>query len=156
KSQDAAYGGLPDGGTAFVSVADHDKRAIVLPALRLSKLGFRLLATEGTAQVLARNGIAAEIVRKHSEGRFDESVTTIVDLINRGDVDVVINTPSGSSARADGTEIRMATVANDKALFTTMSALSAAVASIELTRDGVTVTSLQEYQARRDRARATA
>jgi len=152
KSQDAAYGGLPDGGTAFVSVADHDKRAIVLPALRLSKLGFRLLATEGTAQVLARNGIAAEIVRKHSEGRDDESVTTIVDLINRGDVDVVINTPSGSSARADGTEIRMATVANDKALFTTMSALSAAVASIELSDEGVTVTSLQEYQARRDRA----
>ena len=156
KSQDAAYGGLPVGGTAFVSVADHDKRAIVLPALRLSKLGFKLLATQGTAEVLARNGIAAEIVRKHSEGRGQESVTTIVDLINRGDVDVVVNTPSGSSARADGAEIRMATVANDKALFTTMSALSAAVASIELTRDGVTVTSLQEYQARRDRARATA
>jgi len=156
KSQDAAYGGLPDGGTAFVSVADHDKRAIVLPALRLSKLGFTLLATQGTAEVLARNGIAAEIVRKHSEGRADESITTIVDLINRGDVDVVVNTPSGSAARADGAEIRTATVANDKALFTTMSALSAAVASIELTRDGVTVTSLQEYQARRDAQRTSA
>ena len=152
KSQDAAYGGLPSGGTAFVSVADHDKRAIVLPALRLSRLGFRLLATQGTAEVLARNGIAAEVVRKHSEGRDREGLTTIVDLINRGEVDVVVNTPSGSSARADGAEIRMATVANDKALFTTMSALAAAVASIELTRDGVTVTSLQEYQARRDAA----
>ncbi|OJX64988.1 MAG: carbamoyl phosphate synthase large subunit [Micrococcales bacterium 73-13] len=150
KSQDAAYGGLPLRGTAFVSVADHDKRAIVLPALRLAKLGFRLLATEGTAEVLARNGIAAEVVHKHSEGRLREGLTTIVDLINRGEVDVVVNTPSGSAARADGTEIRMATVANDKALFTTMSALAAAVASIEASRDGLAVTSLQEYQARRD------
>src|SRR5699024_3938951 len=54
KSQDAAYGGMPTSGTAFVSVADQDKRAIILPALRLSRIGFRLLATEGTATVLAR------------------------------------------------------------------------------------------------------
>jgi len=150
KSQDAAYGGLPDGGTAFVSVSDSDKRAIVLPALRLARLGFRLLATQGTAEVLARNGIEAEIVRKASEARVRPGLRTIVDLINEGEVDVVVNTPSGSSARADGVEIRMATVANDKALFTTMSALAAAVASIEASRDGLTVTSLQEYQARRE------
>jgi carbamoyl-phosphate synthase large subunit len=152
KSQIAAYGGLPSGGTAFVSVADHDKRAIVLPAMRLSRLGFRLLATAGTAEVLARNGIAAEVVYKYSDGRRTEGLTTIVDLINRGEVDVVINTPSGSAARADGYEIRMATVANDKALFTTMSALAAAVASIEASGEALTVTSLQEYQARRDAA----
>ncbi len=150
KSQDAAYGGLPSTGTAFVSVADSDKRAIVLPALRLTQLGFRLLATAGTAEVLERNGISAEVVHKYSEGRSDAGLTTIVDLINRGDVDVVINTPSGSAARADGYEIRMATVANDKALFTTMAALAAAVASIEASREPLTVTSLQEYQARRD------
>jgi len=151
KSQDAAYGGLPESGTAFVSVADRDKRAIVLPTLRLARLGFRILATIGTAEVLARNGIDATVVRKYSAGqRADDGTPTIVDLINRGDVDVVINTPSGSAARADGYEIRMATVANDKALFTTMAALAAAVAALEASRDGRSVTSLQEYQARRD------
>ena len=59
KSQEAAYGGMPLGGTVFVSVSDRDKRAIVLPVLRLQQLGFEILATEGTAEVLNRNGIAA-------------------------------------------------------------------------------------------------
>jgi len=140
KSQTAAYGGLPTTGTVFVSVADRDKRAIVLPVLRLRQLGFRVLATEGTATVLTRNGIEAEIVAKHSAG--GESV---VDLIARDEVDIVINTPSGSSARADGYEIRAATVAADKALFTTMAQLAAAVASIEAIHTPFEVTSLQDY-----------
>ncbi|MBD8584445.1 carbamoyl-phosphate synthase large subunit [Frigoribacterium sp. CFBP 8766] len=140
KSQTAAYGGLPSTGTVFVSVADRDKRAIVLPVLRLQQLGFRVLATEGTATVLIRNGIAAEIVGKYSAG--GESV---VDLINRDEVDIVINTPSGSSARADGYEIRAATVAADKALFTTIAQLGAAVASIEAIHTPFEVTSLQDY-----------
>jgi carbamoyl-phosphate synthase large subunit len=140
KSQTAAYGGLPTTGTVFVSVADRDKRAIVLPVLRLQQLGFRVLATEGTATVLIRNGIAAEIVGKYSAG--GESV---VDLINRDEVDIVINTPSGSSARADGYEIRAATVAADKALFTTIAQLGAAVASIEAIHTPFDVTSLQDY-----------
>ncbi len=140
KSQTAAYGGLPTTGTVFVSVADRDKRAIVLPVLRLQQLGFRVLATEGTATVLIRNGIAAEIVGKYSAG--GESV---VDLINRDEVDIVINTPSGSSARADGYEIRAATVAADKALFTTIAQLGAAVASIEAIHTPFEVTSLQDY-----------
>jgi len=155
KSQDAAYGGMPTGGTAFVSVADRDKRAIVLPVLRLAALGFRILATSGTADVLARNGIEATVVRKvTADGPEPGDGDTIVDLINRGEVDLVINTPSGRSARADGYEIRMATVASDKALFTTIAQLGAAVAALESTRVGLTVTSLQEYQARRDRATA--
>jgi len=154
KSQDAAYGGMPKSGTAFVSVADGDKRAIILPALRLSRMGFRLLATEGTAMVLARNGIDAEIVHKQSDGRMNAELTTIVDLINAGEVDLVVNTPSGGSARADGYEIRMATVAQDKALFTTMASLSAAVAALEATQTALTVTSLQEFQARREAVRA--
>ncbi|GAA1444683.1 carbamoyl-phosphate synthase large subunit [Leifsonia poae] len=143
KSQSAAYGGMPLGGTAFVSVSDRDKRSIVLPVLRLQQLGFEILATEGTAEVLNRNGIAASVVRKFSE--TDSSAPSIVDLINRNEVDVVINTPSGRSARADGYEIRAAAVAGDKPLFTTIAELSAAVASVDAIREGFEVKSLQEY-----------
>jgi carbamoyl-phosphate synthase large subunit len=143
KSQAAAYGGMPLGGTVFVSVSDRDKRSIVLPVLRLQQLGFEILATEGTAEVLNRNGITAGVVRKYSEADGDDP--TIVDLINRNEVDVVINTPSGRSARADGYEIRAAAVAGDKPLFTTIAELSAAVASIDAIREGFEVRSLQEY-----------
>ncbi|MEF2979169.1 carbamoyl-phosphate synthase large subunit [Subtercola sp. YIM 133946] len=145
KSQEAAYGGLPTSGSVFVSVSDRDKRAIVLPVLRLSQLGFEILATVGTAEVLSRNGIKTRIVRKYSQG-VDTSTSepTIVDLINRNEVDIVINTPSGRSARADGYEIRAAAVAADKPLFTTIAQLGAAVASFDGMGD-FTVTSLQEY-----------
>ncbi|MFM9877710.1 MAG: carbamoyl-phosphate synthase large subunit, partial [Rhodoglobus sp.] len=146
KSQEAAYGGLPTGGSVFVSVADRDKRAIVLPVLRLSQLGFTILATEGTAEVLARNGIEARVVRKYFMGQdVEDGQPSIVELINAGAVDVVINTPSGRSARADGYEIRTATVAADKPLFTTIAQLGAAVASFEAIRDGFDVRSLQDY-----------
>ena len=146
KSQEAAYGGLPAGGAVFVSVADRDKRAIVLPVLRLSQLGFEILATEGTAEVLARNGIEARVVRKYFMGQaVVEGQPSIVELINAGQVDVVINTPSGRSARADGYEIRTATVAADKPLFTTIAQLGAAVASFEAIREGFDVKSLQDY-----------
>ncbi len=146
KSQEAAYGGLPSSGSVFVSVADRDKRAIVLPILRLSQLGFEILATEGTAEVLARNGIEARVVRKYFMGQaVVPGEPSIVELINEGKVDVVINTPSGRSARADGYEIRTATVAADKPLFTTIAQLGAAVASFEAIRDGFDVKSLQDY-----------
>ncbi|SEA77432.1 carbamoyl-phosphate synthase large subunit [Leifsonia sp. 21MFCrub1.1] len=144
KSQSAAYGGMPLGGTAFVSVSDRDKRAVVLPVLRLHQLGFEIVATEGTAEVLNRNGIAARIVRKHSEAQ-ESGGDSIVDIINRAEVDVVINTPSGRSARADGYEIRAAAVAADKPLFTTIAELSAAVASLDAIREGFDVKSLQQY-----------
>jgi carbamoyl-phosphate synthase large subunit len=144
KSQSAAYGGMPLTGTVFVSVSDRDKRAVVLPVLRLHQLGFEIVATEGTAEVLNRNGIEARIVRKHSEAQ-EHGGDSIVDIINRAEVDVVINTPSGRSARADGYEIRAAAVAADKPLFTTIAELSAAVASLDAIREGFDVTSLQEY-----------
>ncbi len=147
KSQSAAYGGMPLGGTAFVSVSDRDKRAVVLPVLRLRQLGFEIVATEGTAEVLNRNGIRTRIVRKYSEAQEGES--SIVDLINRSEVDIVINTPSGRSARADGYEIRAAAVAADKPLFTTIAELSAAVASVDAIREGFEVKSLQEYAVER-------
>jgi carbamoyl-phosphate synthase large subunit len=146
KSQEAAYGGLPSEGAVFVSVADRDKRAIILPVLRLQQLGFAILATEGTAEILGRNGINARVVRKYDLGQTaDVGEPSIVDLINAGEVDVVINTPSGRSARADGYEIRTATVAADKPLFTTIAQLAAAVASFEAIRDGFDVRSLQDY-----------
>jgi len=142
KSQDGAYGGLPTEGTAFISVADRDKRAIVLPALRLTQLGFDIVATAGTAAVLERNGIDARVVSKVSE---KTGKATIVDLIDNGEIDLVINTPSGRSATADGFEIRTAATAGDKPLFTTMAQVSAAVASLDVRREGFSVTSLQEY-----------
>ena len=145
KSQDAAYGGLPQSGTVFVSVADRDKRSVVFPMLRLSQLGFRLIATEGTAETLARYGIRAEVVRKHTDTVTGGQGPSVVDLIQQGEIDIVINTPRGRSARADGYEIRTATVAADKALFTTIAQVGAAVASLEDRPDTPMVRSLQEY-----------
>src|SRR5690606_38243359 len=81
KSQAAAYGGMPLTGTVFISVADSDKRAVILPAHRLQELGFDLVATEGTAEILARNGIDVRVVAKYSETLEDGQVN-IVDLIN--------------------------------------------------------------------------
>ncbi|TFC29234.1 carbamoyl-phosphate synthase large subunit [Cryobacterium sp. TMT2-18-3] len=144
KSQLAAYGGIPLTGTVFVSVSDRDKRAIILPMLRLQQLGYSITATEGTAEVLQRNGIRAAIVTKFSE-KTDEADVSIVELIRREEVQIVINTPGGRTARADGYEIRAAAVAADLPLFTTIAELSAAVASIDAIRGGFEVTSLQEY-----------
>jgi len=144
KSQLAAYGGIPLSGTVFVSVSDRDKRAIILPMLRLQQLGYEIAATIGTAEVLQRNGIRARVVTKFSEKAGEEDVS-IVELIRREEIQIVINTPGGSTARADGYEIRAAAVAGDLPLFTTIAELSAAVASIDSIRDGFEVTSLQEY-----------
>ncbi|MDQ7877830.1 carbamoyl-phosphate synthase large subunit [Microbacterium sp. QXD-8] len=152
KSQEAAYGGMPQSGTVFISVADSDKRAVILPAHRLQELGFDLVATEGTAEILARNGIEVRVVSKYSETQ-ESGATNIVDLINAGEIDIVVNTPSGGAARADGYEIRAAAVAGDKALFTTMAVLGAAVSALPVLREGFDVRSLQEYAEDR-RARA--
>ena len=148
KSQLAAYGGMPQSGTVFISVADRDKRAVVLPALRLKELGFDLVATDGTAEVLRRNGIETSAVAKYNEKQGSER-DSVVELIGRGEIDVVVNTPSGRTARADGYEIRAAAVAGDLPLFTTVAELSAAVAAVSVVRSGLTVTSLQEYAAER-------
>lgn len=139
---------MPASGTVFISVADRDKRSIVLPALRLRQLGFEILATEGTAEVLNRNGIQARVVRKYSEEAVDDA-PSIVELVNRDQVDVVINTPSGGASRADGYEIRAAAVAADKPLFTTIAQLAAAVASLDAGAEPFEVTSLQDYAIRR-------
>ncbi|MBD8077866.1 carbamoyl-phosphate synthase large subunit [Cellulosimicrobium arenosum] len=148
KSQAAAFGGLPTAGRVFVSVADRDKRSIVFPVKRLAELGFEILATGGTASVLRRNGIASRVVRKFSSGRGPDGEPTIVDLITDGQVDLVVNTPSGQGARADGYEIRAATTAADKPIATTIDQLAAAVQGIEAVLAGpFEVASLQEHMA---------
>src|SRR5690625_3050853 len=150
KSQAAAYGGLPAGGKVFVSVADRDKRSLAIPVARLQNLGFEILATAGTAAVLHRNGIPARLVRQASDGRGPDGEPTIIDLIESGEVDMVVNTPSGQGTRADGYEIRTATTATDKPIITTMQEFNAAVQAIEVSGLGpMTVTSLQEHDAAR-------
>ena len=152
KSQAGAFGGLPLGGTVFVSMADRDKRFITFPVARLAQLGFTVLATAGTARVLSRHGIPSEVVRKHSQGRGDNGEPTIVDLINEGKVDMVINTPSGQGARADGYEIRAAATAADVAIVTTTQQLAAAVQAIEALQGGrFEVMSLQEVTSHQGR-----
>ncbi|MDR1426760.1 MAG: carbamoyl-phosphate synthase large subunit, partial [Bifidobacteriaceae bacterium] len=144
KSQEAAFGGLPSGGTVFISVADRDKRSIVFPVKRLVELGFEVLATEGTAGVLRRNGIVCRVVRKLSQGVSASGESTIVDLIRAGKVDMVVNTPSGQGARADGYEIRTATTGMDRPIVTTVQQLAAAVQGIEARLRGYRVATLQE------------
>ncbi|WP_431971675.1 carbamoyl-phosphate synthase large subunit [Nocardia sp. bgisy134] len=145
KSQSAAYGSLPTEGTVFVSIANRDKRAMVFPVKRLHDLGFRILATEGTAEMLRRNGIPCEQVRKHSEeGPADEP--TIVEQIRDGEVDMVFNTPYGNSGpRVDGYEIRTAAVGVNIPCITTVQGAAAAVQGIEACiNGGIGVRSLQE------------
>jgi carbamoyl-phosphate synthase large subunit len=144
KSQTASYGSLPTSGRVFVSVANRDKRAMVFPVKRLADLGFEVLATSGTAQVLRRNGIPCTVVRKHFEGEHN-----IVDQILAGEVDIVINTPYGNHGpRVDGYEIRTAAVARDIPCVTTIQGAAAAVHGVEaLIRGDVGVRSLQALQA---------
>ena len=147
KSQTAAYGSLPTAGTVFVSVANRDKRSLVFPVKRLADLGWRVLATEGTAEMLRRNGIPCDEVRKHFEpaqpGRPAQSA---VDAIRAGEVDMVINTPYGNSGpRIDGYEIRSAAVGVNIPCVTTVQGASAAVQGIEaVIRGDIGVRSLQE------------
>ena len=147
KSQAAAYGSLPVQGAVFVSVANRDKRSLVFPVKRLADLGFRVLATDGTAEMLRRNGIPCQEVRKHFEspqpGRPEVSA---VEAIRAGEVDMVINTPYGNSGpRVDGYEIRSAAVAANIPCVTTVQGASAAVQGIEAgIRGAIGVRSLQE------------
>ncbi len=150
KSQTAAYGSLPSTGTIFVSVANRDKRSLVFPVKRLADLGFRVLATEGTAEMLRRNGIPCDVVRKHFEEPGDgRPAMSAVDAILAGDIDMVINTPYGNSGpRIDGYEIRSAAVSMNVPCITTVQGASAAVQGIEAgIRGDIDVRSLQELHA---------
>jgi carbamoyl-phosphate synthase large subunit len=145
KSQAAAYGSLPTRGRIFVTVANRDKRSMIFPVKRLADLGFEIVATAGTGEVLRRYGIACEIVAKHYQ---DDHARNAVGLIESGEVDLVINTPQGSGARLDGYEIRSAAVAADIPCITTVPGAAAAVMGIEaLIRGEMTVRPLQELHA---------
>ncbi len=144
KSQSAAYGDLPTKGKVFVSVANRDKRAMIFPVKRLADLGFEVLATQGTADVLRRNGVLATVVGKHSEGKGD----SIVPRVLAGEVDLVINTPWGVGPRLDGYEIRTAAVLRGIPCITTIQGAAACVQGIEaLVRGDIGVRSLQEHHA---------
>ncbi|ORA60304.1 carbamoyl-phosphate synthase large subunit [Mycobacteroides franklinii] len=150
KSQTAAYGSLPKEGTIFVSVANRDKRSLVFPVKRLADLGFKVLATEGTAEMLRRNGIPCEEVRKHyQEPGGTLPAKSAVDVIKAGEVAMVINTPYGNSGpRVDGYEIRSAAVSMNIPCITTVQGASAAVQGIEAgIRGDIGVRSLQELHA---------
>ncbi len=152
KSQTASLGEVPVAGRAFVSVANADKRHMIFPIKRLADLGFEVLATSGTAEVLRRNGVDATVVRKHSEGVGPGGEPTIVGMILAGDVALVVNTPhgttSGGSPQADGRQIRTASVAANIPCITTVQGLAATVQGIEaVLAGGLGVRSLQEWAA---------
>jgi carbamoyl-phosphate synthase large subunit len=140
KAERAAGRRLPASGTAFLSVRDEDKRVVVPVAQALAGLGFRLLATAGTARTLAAAGLAVEYVRKVTEEGEGPSV---VDLVRRGRCDLVINTPQGSGARTDGYRIREAALVARVPCITTLSGAAAAAEAIAHARDEVAL-SLQE------------
>jgi len=152
KSQAAVYGSLPVQGRAFVSVANRDKRSMIFPVKRLADLGFEIWATEGTAEVLRRNGVRAKIVRKHGDGPGPDGEPTVVTRILAGEVDLIVNTPFGSPGqsgpRLDGYEIRTAAVRRGIPCVTTAAGLAAAVHGIEaIIRGEIGVRSLQEHAA---------
>ncbi|WP_199513513.1 carbamoyl-phosphate synthase large subunit [Nucisporomicrobium flavum] len=146
KSQAAAYGSLPTSGKVFVSVANRDKRSMIFPIKRLADLGFTIVTTAGTGEVLRRHGIECEIVPKH----FESPGRNAVALIGAGEIALIINTPqgSGASARSDGYEIRSAAVTHDIPSITTVPGAAAAVMGIEaLMRGEMSVRPLQELHA---------
>ena len=143
KAQAAAGANLPSAGTVFISVTDSDKPTATQLAASLHDLGFQIMATGGTAQAIRRMGVPVERIQKLSEGS-----PNVVERIDAGHVDLVVNTPTGSGARADGYEIRRAAVARGVPCITTMSGASAAQRAIRARRGGdAQVVSLQELHA---------
>jgi carbamoyl-phosphate synthase large subunit len=148
KSQIAAFGPLPKAGTVFISLADKDKATGVEPALGFSELGFHILATDGTAEFLRTKGIECTTVRKHSDGTGTLGEKTIVDIINAGEIDLVINTPVGRGTRADGWAIRTAAVQRSIPCITTTAGFCAAVDAISFLQSSpLSIKSLQEWLA---------
>jgi carbamoyl-phosphate synthase large subunit len=148
KSQISSFGPLPKSGSVFISLADKDKSAGIAPARALAEMGFQLFATAGTAAYLESHQIKSALVRKHSEGSGEFGQRTIVDILNSGEIDLVINTPVGRGTRADGWAIRTAAVQRSIPIITTTPGFSAAVAGIKSLRNGeLDLASLQEWLA---------
>jgi carbamoyl-phosphate synthase large subunit len=140
KAQAAAGVALPHGGTVFITVTDGDKPGAVAVAQTLHDVGFRIVATRGTKEAIERMGIPAQELKKIGEGS-----PHVVDWIERGDVDLIVNTPTGSGARTDGWEIRRAAIKHGIPCLTTLSGGLAAARAIASAGHGVPeVLSLQE------------
>ena len=146
KGEIAAFGHLPTEGAVFVSVANRDKRTLIFPIQRLAYMGYNIVATAGTAQMLRRNGVECEVAVKVSEAADGQE--SIVDQILAGKVDLILNTPAGSdNARHDGYDIRAAAVSVGVPLVTTVQGVTAAVQGIEALRIGnLEVRALQELE----------
>ena len=140
KAQAAAGARLPDSGTAFITVTDSDKAGAVAIGQTLHDLGFEIVATSGTREALERMGVPARELMKIGEGS-----PNVVDMIESGEVTLVVNTPTGSGARTDGWQIRQAAVARGIPCLTTLSGGLAAARAIGAARQGAAeVLSLQE------------
>jgi carbamoyl-phosphate synthase large subunit len=147
KAQAAAGVSLPESGTIFISVTDSDKPAATQLATRFHDLGFKVIATSGTAQAISAMGVPVRKIKKIGEGS-----PNVVDCIRSGEVDLVINTPTGSGARADGYEIRTAAVRHGIPCVTTMTGASAASRAIfAAVRGDAEVRSLQELHEPQER-----
>ena len=148
KSQISAFGALPKNGTVFVSLADKDKAQGIQAAHDLSRIGFHILATGGTADALSAKQIPCTRVRKHSEGTGPLGEKTIVELINAGSIDLIINTPVGRGTRQDGWLIRTAAVQRSVPCITTTAGFKAAVEGIKsLQREELSIRSIQSWLA---------
>ena len=145
KSQIAAFGALPKSGNVFISLADKDKSHAVESARALYQLGFKLFATAGTKSTLAKEGIETQLVMKHSE-KSEVGNKSAVDLIENGEINLVINTPFGRDSKKDGWLIRSSAVARGIPCITTVPGLKAAVAGIRALRNGpISTRSLQDW-----------
>jgi carbamoyl-phosphate synthase large subunit len=141
KSQLAANSALPKSGTVFISVNDRDKHEIVPVARLLVSLGYRLLSTRGTARVLRAAEVEVQEIAKLQEGR-----PNLIDYMKNGEVELVINTPSGKGARTDEGKIRAAAVMNRVTCITTLAAAESAVEACQAMREGeLTVKPLQDW-----------
>ena len=142
KSQIATNMTLPLSGIVFISVNSKDKKNIIKIARDLCELGFGLIATKGTADVLEKNGIKCQSVLKISEGR-----PNVLDMMKNGEINLIINTPEGSNARSDGYYLRTAAVMQNIPSITTISAASEIVHGIRAlkTNARIDIKSIQDY-----------
>jgi len=144
KSQLAAGSTLPASGKVFFSVKNADKRSVVTLAKHLSEMGFGLVATGGTARVLQRHGMTVEVINKVG----DPGRPNVIDLMGRGEIALVFNTPEDGRARKDSSEIRRTAVAQQIPYYLTVDGIQAAIGAIEaLLKEELAVISLQEYHA---------
>jgi carbamoyl-phosphate synthase large subunit len=139
-------------------MANRDKRTMIFPVKVLADSGFEILASQGTAEVLRRNGVECGVARKHTEGPGPDGEKTIVGRMLDGEVALVVNTPHGTtkggSPRLDGYEIRTAAIMANIPCITTVQGLAAAVQGIEAMRAGdIGVRSLQDWAQQLDASR---